>query len=227
MTTIESIHTLLQDKATYINKTVRQNANFGELFSLFTAAVTMLFFYGFVMGIGHSPLQALATAIKLPILIVLTSVICFPTLYFFLSILDVKLHMSQLSRLGIVSMSLMSISLTAFVPVVLFFLITTNSYPLFKLINVLVFTISGFVGLRIYFGYISTAISLVIDDVNRRKAKIFIRFWLLLYAIVGAQLSWTLSPFIRDPSRPFILFTVENSNFFADVIHSLHQLMGF
>ncbi|NEP54698.1 MAG: actin-binding WH2 domain-containing protein, partial [Moorea sp. SIO3C2] len=37
--------------------------------------------YGLTMGMDHSLLQSLAAAIKLPILFVLTAIICIPSLY--------------------------------------------------------------------------------------------------------------------------------------------------
>ena len=46
-----------------------------------------------------------------------------------------------------------------------------------------------------------------------------------MYAFVGTQMAWTLSPFMGAPNHPFMLF-VQGGNFYADVINSLRQLLG-
>lgn len=52
------------------------------------------------------------------------------------------------------------------------------------------------------------------------------RMWTLVYAVVGAQMSWILRPFLGEPGSPFRLFAERESNFFAglaDVVANLFR----
>jgi hypothetical protein len=49
-----------------------------------------------------------------------------------------------------------------------------------------------------------------------RSRRVF-RVWIAIFAVVGAQMSWILRPFIGDPNRDFVLFRGRDSNFFEAV----------
>lgn len=53
---------------------------------------------------------------------------------------------------------------------------------------------------------------------SRSVADRTFRVWLLLYAVVGAQMGWVLRPFIGDPDMPFEFFGARDANFFIDVL---------
>lgn len=63
-------------------------------------------------------------------------------------------------------------------------------------------------------------------DVLARHTRIVFRCWVVLFAVVGAQLGWVLRPFIGDPNLPFSWFRSRTSNFFADVFHALAALLS-
>jgi hypothetical protein len=48
--------------------------------------------------------------------------------------------------------------------------------------------------------------------------------WVVLFALVGAQMSWVLRPFIGSPDRPFQWFRPRESHFFEAVLKALDQL---
>jgi len=50
--------------------------------------------------------------------------------------------------------------------------------------------------------------------------------WVVIYALVGAQMGWILRPFIGRPDLPFQLFRGREANFFIDVLRTLGQLLG-
>jgi len=50
--------------------------------------------------------------------------------------------------------------------------------------------------------------------------------WLLLFALVGAQMGWVLRPFIGNPAVPFTLFRHRESNFFEAVFTHLKHLFS-
>ena len=62
--------------------------------------------------------------------------------------------------------------------------------------------------------------------VTTRKAKGVFRIWTIVFALVGAQMSWVLRPFIGSPALPFEWFRVRESNFFIAVVNSLISLFS-
>jgi hypothetical protein len=50
--------------------------------------------------------------------------------------------------------------------------------------------------------------------------------WVVVFAVVGAQMGWVLRPFIGSPTQAFEWFRVRESNFFEAVLHALGSLLG-
>jgi len=50
------------------------------------------------------------------------------------------------------------------------------------------------------------------------------RCWVVIFALVGAQMSWVLRPFIGDPAQPFEWFRQRQSNFFEALWHTIVSL---
>ncbi len=66
----------------------------------------------------------------------------------------------------------------------------------------------------------------LIGDRTDARAKAIFRIWVVVFALVGAQMSWVLRPFIGDPRLPFAWFRQRESNFFVDVFEALVRLLG-
>jgi hypothetical protein len=50
--------------------------------------------------------------------------------------------------------------------------------------------------------------------------------WVVVFALVGAQMGWVLRPFIGSPELPFTLFRERSSNFFEAVLNAVVNLLG-
>lgn len=59
------------------------------------------------------------------------------------------------------------------------------------------------------------------------KVKTVFRFWVILFGLVGAQMSWVLRPFIGKTDEAFVLFAPQQSNFFEAVLKAIGQLFGW
>jgi hypothetical protein len=57
-----------------------------------------------------------------------------------------------------------------------------------------------------------------------QRAKNVFKAWMLVFALVGAQMSWVLRPFIGSPDMPFTWFREQESNFFVAVLKALVAL---
>jgi hypothetical protein len=52
------------------------------------------------------------------------------------------------------------------------------------------------------------------------------RIWMIVFALVGAQMGWVLRPFVGNPSLPFTWFRGRESNFFQAVFHTILSLFS-
>jgi hypothetical protein len=181
--------------------------------------------HGAVMGSTHSLWQTLSSAVKLPLLFLSTLVVCSPTLYFFNLIFGSNQSLTQNFTLILTAITVTGVLLLSFTPIVLFFLLTTNSYQFFKLLNVGVFTVAGFVGVR----FLSQGMNVVsaAGDEGAAARRNVVRLWIIVYAFVGSQMAWTLRPFIGAPSMDFELFRQLGGNFYANIMASIGEILGF
>jgi len=195
-----------------------------KLRAMLLSSIVLAVIYGAVLGSSHSVLQALSSAVKLPILFLATLAICSPTLYFFQILFGSRQTIGQSFALMLTAVTVTAVLLVAFAPVVLFFLLTTADYQLFKLLNVAVFAIAGFRGVA----FLSEGIKIVAANEQGAKARrTVVRAWVLLYGLVGSQMAWALRPFVGAPSLPFELFRNLGGSFYANVFASLGEILGF
>ena len=116
------------------------------------SSVLALAVYGAVLGSFHSVLMALTSAVKLPLLFLVTLAICLPTLYLFNLVFGARLSIRQSLALVMVALTVTAMLALAFAPISLFFLITAPDYSFFKLLNVAILALSALVGLRFLTG---------------------------------------------------------------------------
>ncbi len=240
------------------------NIPVGEL----TIAIVLLgMFYGLCTGSyamirtsGEAYMQFIAAAVKIPLLFLLTLAVTFPSLYVFNALMGTRLSVVSVLRLLIAALAVMLAVLASLGPIVVFFALSTKSYPFMILLNVATSTIAGILGLGFL---LRTLDRLVIvqenielsrsekqnDDekpaeteqkkadeptgaldsmggLTTQKAESVFRIWTVVFALVGAQMSWVLRPFIGNPNMPFEWFRERESNFFLAVFKSLVSLFS-
>jgi hypothetical protein len=59
------------------------------------------------------------------------------------------------------------------------------------------------------------------DHVLSRHVRTIFRIWVIVFGLVGSQMSWVLRPFVGQPGREFEWFRHKESNFFEGVWHLL------
>lgn len=64
-----------------------------------------------------------------------------------------------------------------------------------------------------------------VDTTDDRVRRIFVT-WMLVYGLVGAQMSWVLRPFLGSPNQAFEWFRPRSSNFFEAVANTIRALFG-
>jgi uncharacterized membrane protein len=217
---------LLRDRQGFLEE-IRQGMGLqSKTTSLFVSSSIFFAIYGGIIGASHSWAQALSSAIKLPAFYLLTLIICFPTLFFFNVLFGSRSSIQQHFVVLLTAVSVISVLLFSLAPVTLFFMITApNSYQFFKLLNVLVFGITGAFGVK--FLYEGMQLLSQQDEVGKRTRTTILRSWLFLYAFVGMQLGWFLRPFFGAPGSNFELFRAVQGNFYLDIVAAMSEILGY
>lgn len=196
------------------------------------------------------------SAAKVPALLMLTILVTFPSLYVFNTLLGSRLRLGELARLLAAALGVLIAVLAAFGPIVAFFSVTTSSYPFILLLNVFMFAAAGALGIGYLQKMLGELVRLdqqrraaelvesveVVEEEDDEEVKrprrprrpepeptptrsVF-TVWMALFALVGAQMSWVLRPFIGSPTTEFAWFRQRESSFFAAVMRSLGQLFA-
>jgi hypothetical protein len=190
------------------------------------AIVTLSAIYGLTMGatalsVGwdRGGLQMLSSAIKVPMLYLLTLLVCYPVLFIILVLMGSKLSFVQTLALILLAITFNAVLLASFAPIVAFFSITGSSYDFVKLLHVVIMTFSGFYGMiALYQGLREMCEK---SNLYPKRAVDILRVWILVFGFVGTQMAWSLRPFIGNPSEPFAVFRENrDGNFYTTVARS-------
>ncbi|MBW4641538.1 MAG: actin-binding WH2 domain-containing protein [Goleter apudmare HA4340-LM2] len=215
---------LLRDRKVFLEEVSQGVRLPSKIISLLVCSSIFLAIYGGIIGAYHSWMQALSSAVKLPALYLITLLICLPALYFSNIIFGSRRTFGQHLVLVLTAVAVTSVLLFSFAPITLFFLITTNNYQFLILLNVVIFALTGFIGISSL--YNATNVVLEQDDDSSKMRQKILKSWLFLYAFVGSQLGWTLRPFFGNPGSIFQLFREREGNFYLSVIQAIAYIFG-
>jgi hypothetical protein len=215
---------LLRDRQLFLEQ-IRQGIQLPTKITALLVCSSLFFAtYGAIIGSFQSWAQALSSAIKLPAFYLMTLIICFPTLYFFNILFGSKRTFGQHFAMLLTAVSVISVLLFSFAPITLFFLISTANYQFFVLLNVGIFAITGFIGVKFLYQGMQVMAEEDREGIETRTSVL--RFWLILYAFVGTQLAWTLRPFFGMPGAPFVLIREMEGNFYLSIIKAIGEILG-
>jgi hypothetical protein len=181
------------------------------------------FFYGIIMGSYNGVLQSIVTGIKVPCLILLSLLICFPALFVIQSVIGSTMTIYQMVNIIFSGFFVFSTIALSFAPIVIFFMITSDSYAFLKLLHVAIFTFSGIFAVKT----ITNGLTFSCEKKNiypKLGMKIF-KIWVVILAFVCSQLAWNLRPFIGSRDLQFELFRKHEGNFYIAVIQSAGNLL--
>jgi hypothetical protein len=179
--------------------------------------------YGSTMGMNHSIFLTLSSAIKLPILFLLTAAICIPSLYTFNVLLGQRFKFLQTVALMVMTLGTTTILLASLAPLSFFFALTSKDYPFLMLMHVAIFGLCGLYGVQ----YLSRGCAYLAFRMGQPLNNLLLRIWIGIYAVVGMQLGWRLRPFVGTIGSPFELFRDDDGgNFYISVWRLLMSLVG-
>lgn len=293
---------------------------------------------------GNGWVQMLASAVKLPLLFFLTLAVTLPSLYVFNALVGSRLTWLSVVRLMVAMLAVVMAVFASLGPIIVFFGLSTTSYPFMKLLNVAAAAVSGFLGLAFLLRTLDRLVTAqeaqaweehvredearrardaaaaaaegspsigeaapapaphpispervnVVTDAGdsagegatsaegwveyldpptagtveasskvehylasrsesapragvggrpggpggrgaldrhhprtARRARRVFQIWIIVFALVGAQMSWVLRPFIGDPTLPTTFLRERGqSNFYIDVLYAIGEVMG-
>jgi hypothetical protein len=211
----------------------------------------------------HRWMQIPASMLKVPALFLLTMIVTLPSLYVFNALVGSRLLWPTVLRLMTASVAVMLAVLASLGPIVAFFAVSTTSYPFMLLLNVVMFTIAGVLGLKFLLQTLHR-LTVALEESEAwpaaptpepvatevvtppmpppiptgrgalapslrppgRNVKAVFRIWLVVFALVGAQMGWVMRPFVGNPNQKFTWFRHRESNFFEAVIKTTGNLFG-
>ncbi len=208
-------------------QSVRQNEEVkSKVLSLALSSILFLAIYGFSMGLSHGFEQALASAAKMPLILIVTVAFCLPALYFFsLAVLSTPLNLLQIAAVVLAGVGVTAFLLLGLSPVMLFFVLTSESYAFFQILTVIFVALSGCIGLYfLWRGMLQVEPRQ--SDSPRGLSRSVLIIWIMLYVFVSTQMTWRLSPLVGDPAQPFVLLQPSRDNFYIDVLHAFEHALG-
>jgi len=176
------------------------------------------------MGSYNGFQQSLVTGIKIPCLIFLSLLVCFPALFVIQYMIGSTMTIFQMSNIILSGFFVFSTIALSFSPIVVFFMITGDNYAFLKLLHVAIFTFSGIFAVKT----IVEGLKFSCEKKNiypKLGMKIF-NTWIFILAFVSSQLAWNLRPFVGNHDLPLELFRSRSSNFYVAVIQSAASLIA-
>jgi hypothetical protein len=157
--------------------------------------------YGAVMGsFGARGLQAVYSALKVPLLLAATVALSLPSFFIVNTLLGLRNDFAQAVRAVVAAQAALAVVLVSLAPLTAFWYASSNNYRGAILFNGLMFgvaSVAAQVPLRAAYR------PLVARDPKHRA---MVRVWVVVYAFLGVQMGWVLRPFIGDPNGPVQFF---------------------
>lgn len=154
---------ILRGDATRIESLVKTESGETEfkipVVGVSVTVICLAVIYGFCMGTfalvrgaenaeyAQACLQTFASMCKVPLLFVMTLVVTFPSLYVFNALVGSRLKMGAVLKLLVASLAVNLAVLASLGPILAFFSVSTPNYGFIVLLNVIVFSIAGVLGL--------------------------------------------------------------------------------
>lgn len=187
--------------------------------------------YGATIGIWREPLQALYTGIKLPLVILLTTLGNGLLNGMLAPLLGLQVNFRQSFVLVLVSFALASLILAGFSPVALF--LVWNTPPLTAMTTLwspeygfLQLMLAGFIATAGIIGNVRLLPVLRRWTINYTIARRVLFVWLATNLFLGSQIAWVLRPFIWDPAGQtrFIGHEYFHGSFYETVFEAARRI---
>jgi hypothetical protein len=175
-------------------------------------------FYGAFMGSYalHSAerlLLCLYSAIKMPLLVLVTAGLCVPAFFVLNTIAGLRADFPRAVRSILAAQAAFALTLASLAPITRFIYLAGLTHRFAILTNALMFTIATCMAQVILWRWYRP-----LREANPRHS-LMLWAWVTLYAFVGIQMGWMLRPFVGKPTAPVQFFRTEGfSNAYLEVV---------
>ncbi len=161
--------------------------------------------YGAVLGsyggiFGDRWMQIIFAAIKVPLLLGSTFVICLPIFFVMNNLLGLRDDFIESIRALMATQAGVAVILASFAPYTALWYASVDNYNMAILFNAVMFGAASLTGqgiLRYYYGPLIR---------RNRNHRVMLYIWLGLYAFVGIQMGWILRPFVGSLDSAITFF---------------------
>ncbi|MCK4872042.1 MAG: hypothetical protein KAS72_04885 [Phycisphaerales bacterium] len=162
--------------------------------------------------------QILFSAVKVPLLLLVTSAICLPAFVVFNTVLGLRRDLREAIQAVFAGQAGLSVALASLGPITRVWYSSVASYRGAQLFNIAMFAAAALAGHLVMLRYYRPLI-------RRHGAhRIMLYSWLTMYAFVGVQFGWTLRPFIG--SRDMAVTFFREDAFTNAYVFVLHLILG-
>jgi len=175
---------------------------------------------GLVMGVPGGVYQMLASAIKLPLLFAIVTLVGLPLLHLLALYSGLRLTIYQTAALLSGMLLIVSLLTLAFSPALLALWISVGHYGLYKLACGAVLALSGVLGIL----FLKQGLEKSESGSSQTREFLF-WLWAALYALVGGQLAWIMRPFIGSPNEPFQFFRGAGGSLYLEIARTFWSLI--
>jgi hypothetical protein len=154
------------------------------------------------------------SAIKVPLLLFTTSVLCLPGFFVLNTLLGLREDFRESLQAILAGQAGLSLALASLAPITRFWYFCEGSYRAALLFNAGMFAVATLAAQIIMFRYYRGLIR------RHPNHRIMLLGWLVMYSFVGIQMGWLLRPFIGNPNMPPAFFRPEPfSNAYVVIAH--------
>ena len=164
--------------------------------------------YGAVVGAfpghhGPRPLQMLFSAVKVPLLLLVSFGLTLPSFFVLNTLAGLRGDFHLALRAIVSTQAALAIILAGLGPLTAVWYLSSANYPAATLFNGLMFAIASFSA--------QWPLRRRYEPLIRRnpRHRVMLVAWLVVYVFVAIQMAWVLRPFLGDPDRPTAFFRQE------------------
>jgi hypothetical protein len=178
--------------------------------------------YGAAMGtFGLRPLQILYSALKVPMLACVATIIGLPSFFVLNTVLGLSDDFGAACRAVLAAQASFAVVLASLAPFTILVYLSTGDYATATASNGIMFlvaTLGGHTTLSRHYR------ALIERNPNHRIAR---TAWLLLYVFVSIQMAWVLRPFVGAPTMRTVFFRPDAwGNAYVEVAGVIGRVLG-
>lgn len=183
--------------------------------------------YGAVMGTfggleGERLLQIVYSAVKVPMLLLITFAISVPSFFVINTLLGLREDFREALAALVATQAGLTVILASLAPMTALWYASSSNYDQALLFNGFMFGVASIAAQWILRARYRPLIA------RNPRHLLMLRGWLVLYAFVAIQLAWVLRPFVGSPTAPVRFFREDAwGNAYIVILERIARVAGF